>query len=104
MYTTQMKDFQTKPIECKLSCNIYLDLRAARQKQKQKYRELFETQKSGNKTNSREICLNITTFASPKVGQDQVSGGVSVPFRHATPVAYALWKPIFGEMSDSVKC
>ena len=33
--------------------------------------------------------------ASPKKGQDQVSGGVSVPCRHATPVADALWKPIF---------
>ena len=28
-------------------------------------------------------------------GLDQVSGGVSVPCRHATPVADALWKPIF---------
>ena len=35
-------------------------------------------------------------------GRDQVSGGVSVPCWHATPVADALWKPIFGEMSDSV--
>ena len=37
-----------------------------------------------------------------QMGQDQVSGGVSVPCWHATPVADALWKPIFGEMSDSV--
>ena len=29
-----------------------------------------------------------------------VSGGVSVPCRHATPVADALWKPIF---SNNVK-
>ena len=36
-------------------------------------------------------------------GRDQVSGGVSVPCRHATPVAGALWKPMFGEMSDTVK-
>ena len=36
-------------------------------------------------------------------GRDQVSGGVSVPCRHATPVADALWKPIFGDKSDSVK-
>ena len=28
-------------------------------------------------------------------GRDQVSGGVSVPCRHATPVADAIWKPIF---------
>ena len=40
---------------------------------------MFETQKSGNKTSSGEIGLNIRTLASPKVGQDQVSGGVSVP-------------------------
>ena len=40
---------------------------------------MFETQKSGNKTSSGEIGLNIRTPASPKVGQDQVSGGVRVP-------------------------
>ena len=39
---------------------------------------MFETQKSRNKTSSGEIGLNIRTLASPKVGQDQVSGGVSV--------------------------
>ena len=59
---------------------------------------MFETQKSGNKTSSGEIGLNIRTHASPKVGQDQVPGGVSVPCWHATPVADALWKPIFGEI------
>ena len=64
---------------------------------------MFEIQKSGDKTSSGEIGLDIRTYASPKVGQDQVSGGVSVPCRHATPVADALWKPISGEMSDSVK-
>ena len=36
----------------------------------------------------------------PKVGQDQVSGGVSVPCRHATPVADVLLKPVF---SNQVK-
>ena len=46
-------------------------------KQKQKYRGMFETQKSRNKTSSRDIGLNIRTLASPKVGQDQVSGGVT---------------------------
>ena len=68
--------------------------------QKQKYRGMFETHKSRNKTSSGDIGLNIRTLASPKVGQDQVSGGVSVPCRHATPVANALWKPIF---SNNVK-
>ena len=53
-------------------------------KQKQKYRGMFETQKSRNKTSSGDVGLNIRTLASPKVGQDQVSGGVSVPCRHAT--------------------
>ena len=71
-------------------------------KAKEKYRGVFEIQKSGDKTSSGEIGLDIRTHASPKVGQDQVSGGVSVPCWHATPVADALWKPIFGEMSDSV--
>ena len=58
--------------------------------------------KSGDKTSSGEIGLDIITHASHKVGQDQVSGGVRVPCRHATPVADALWKPIFREMSGSV--
>ena len=30
---------------------------------------------------------------SSKVGQDQVSGGISVLCWHAAPVAYVLWKP-----------
>ena len=34
---------------------------------------MFETQKSGDKTSSGEIGLDIRTLASPKVGQDQVS-------------------------------
>ena len=62
---------------------------------KEKYRGVFEIQKSGDKTSSGEIGLDIRTYASPKVGQDQVSGGVSVPCRHATPVADVLWKPIY---------
>ena len=45
---------------------------------------MFETQKSGNKTSSGEIGLDIRTHASPKVGQDQVSGGVCW---YAAPVA-----------------
>ena len=55
---------------------------------------MFETQKSGNKTRSGEIGLNIRTLASPKVGQDQVFGGVSVFCWHAAPVANVLWKPL----------
>ena len=34
--------------------------------------------KSGNKTILVEIGLDIRTYSSPKVGQDQVSGRVSV--------------------------
>ena len=60
---------------------------------KQKYQGMFETQKSGNKTNSGKIGLDIRTHASPKVGQDQVSGGVSVICWHAAPVANVLCKP-----------
>ena len=63
-------------------------------KQKQKYRGMFETQKSRNKTSLGDIGLNIRTLASPKVGQDQVSGGVSVLCWHAAPVANDLWKPL----------
>ena len=62
--------------------------------QKQKYRGMFETRKSRNKTSSGDIGLNIRTLASPKVGQDQVSGGVSVLCWHAAPVANVLWKPL----------
>ena len=43
---------------------------------------MFEIQKSGDKTSSGEIGLDIRTHASPKVGQDQVSGGVSVPLQN----------------------
>ena len=67
---------------------------------------MFETQKSGNKTSSGEIGLNIRALASPKVGLDQVSGGVSVLCRHAAPVANVLWKVKFGnkvEISNRVK-
>ena len=38
--------------------------------------------------------LNIRTLASPKVGQDQVSGGVSVLCWNVAPVANVLWKPL----------
>ena len=41
---------------------------------KEKYRGVFEIQRSGDKTSSGEISLDIRTHASPKVGQDQVSG------------------------------
>ena len=51
-------------------------------------------QRSGDKTSSGEIGLDIITHASPKVGQDQVSGGVSVLCWHAAPVAYVLWSKI----------
>ena len=52
---------------------------------------MFETQKSRNKTSSGDIGLNIRTLASPKVGQDQVFGGVSVLCWHAAP--WNLKKP-----------
>ena len=39
---------------------------------KEKYRGVFEIQRSGDKTSSAEIGLDIKTHASPKVGQDQV--------------------------------
>ena len=61
---------------------------------KQKNREMFEIQRSGDKTSSGGIGLNIRTHASPKVGQDQVSGGVSVLCWYAAPVANVLWEPL----------
>ena len=70
-------------------------------KAKQKYRQMFQTQKSGNKTSSGEIGLDIRTHVSPKVGQDQVPGGVSLLCWHALKDAlppmvisnYHRWKP-----------
>ena len=62
-------------------------------KAKEKYRGMFETLKSGNKTSSGEIGLDIRTHTSPKVGQDQLSGGVSVLCWLAAPVANVPWKP-----------
>ena len=41
-------------------------------KVKQKYRGMFETQKSENKKSLGEIGLSMRTPANPKVGQDQV--------------------------------
>ena len=64
---------------------------------------MFEIQSSGDETCSGEIGLDTRTHASPKVGQDQVSGGVSVPCRHATPVADAPWKPIFSYVKFNKK-
>ena len=72
---------------------------------KEKYRGVFEIQKSGDKTSSGEIGLNMRTHVSPKVGQDQVSGGVSVLCWHAATVAYvanAPRKPLNSEKSTSV--
>ena len=74
--------------------DVVTELSRLHEKQKQKYRGMFVTQKSGNKTRSGDIGLNIKTLASPKVGQDQVSGGVSVLCWHAATVANVLWKPL----------
>ena len=77
------------------SCRYYFrDWLLPALKQKQKYSGMFEIQKSGDKTSSGEIDLIIRTLASPKVGQDQVSEGVSVLCWHAAPVANVLWKPL----------
>ena len=62
------------------------DVRSLACKAKEKYRGMFEIQKSGDKTSYGEICLDIRTHASPKVGQDQMSGGVSVLCWHTAPV------------------
>ena len=60
---------------------------------KEKYQGMFEIQKSGDKTSSGEIGIDIRTHTSPKVAQDQVSGGESVFCWYAAPVAYVLWEP-----------
>ena len=53
---------------------------------------MFITQKSGNKTSLGQIGLNIRTHANPKVGQEQVSGGINVLSWHAASVANILWR------------
>ena len=88
VYITSAGCINTPPICRKSSTNVYLLAEA-----KEKYRGVFEIQKSGDKTSSGEIGLDIRTHASPEVGQDQVSGGVSVLCWHAAPVAYVLWEP-----------
>ena len=52
---------------------------------------MFETQLSGNKTNSGENGRNIRTHASPRVAQDQVARGVSVFCWHAAPVEMLIY-------------
>ena len=53
---------------------------------------MFKAQKSGNKTSLGEIGLNIRTYASLKVGQDHVYGGVSILCWHTIPVENVIWK------------
>ena len=43
-----------------------------------------------NKTSSGEIGLNIRAHASPKKGQDQVSGGVSVLCWHVAGLTFLM--------------
>ena len=64
-----------------------------RKKQKISTEGYSKLKKSGSKTSSGEIGLGIRAYASPKVGQDQVCGGVSVLCWHDRPVANVLWKP-----------
>ena len=55
---------------------------------------MFEIQKSGDKTSSGEIGLDIRTDESPKVGQDQASGGVSVHLSndYAIPFGFSMFR------------
>ena len=83
-----MRKGQGNPIRVSMICIPRRGLpRCGSIKGKEKYRGVFEIQRSGDKTSSEKIGLNIRTHASPKVGQDQVSGGVSVLCWHAAPVA-----------------
>ena len=60
-----------------------------------KYRGIFEEHSPVKLTTSSENdwSQQVEHMQVPK-GRDQVSGGVSVPCRHATPIANALWKPL----------
>ena len=50
-------------------------------------------QKNNDKVRKRDWSQQEEHIQVPK-GPDQVSGGVSVPCRHATPVVNVLWKPL----------
>ena len=53
----------------------------------------------------KRIGLNKLNTYKSEMGQDQVSGWVSVPCRYATLIANVLWKPIIlGQKSRSVQC
>ena len=56
----------------------------------------IENESTGKYTCSHAPYTRFTsvTLASPKMGQDQVSGGVSVLCWHAAPIANVLWKPL----------
>ena len=58
-----------------------------------KYRGILGTQKSGINTCSGKIDLNIRILAILKLGQDQVSRGISVLCWNAAPVANVLRRP-----------
>ena len=59
-----------------------------------KYRGIFDVRKSSLMTGFGKIVSTIRAYASPKVGRNKVSGTVSVPCWHATPVGHAPWKPL----------
>ena len=79
---------QQRPRTCWKSGQYHL-------KAKEKYRGMFEIQKSGDKTSSGEIGIDIRTLASPKVGQDQVQAS-SVGMPHPLHMFY-------GNLSQLVK-
>ena len=64
----------------------------------------FRRAKSGKITTSSEKDWSQQVeHMQVRRGRDQVSGGVSVPCQHATPVADVPWKPIFSDVKFSKK-
>ena len=64
---------------------------------------MFEIQKSGDKTSLGEIGLDIRTYASPKVGQDQVSNNISMILK-VLKTRHVLTDIVIGErcFSDAI--
>ena len=59
-----------------------------------KYRGIFEEHSPENYDHfGKDWSQQVENMQVPK-GRDQVTGGVSVPCRHATSVANVLWKPL----------
>ena len=57
------------------------------------YQKVFKNQGPEHEISLGKADLNNYNICKPKMGRDQVSNAVSVPYRHATYVANIPWIP-----------